>query len=126
MGLRDVEKAGSVIFTWGLAILKKADSRRSGRRSKGLTDQMLAWQTEELPARSWRSPAEGIVVYVAPKLVAEIAFNEIQMSPRKYTCSGLALRFARVKRYRTDKTARRSRIRLKWCGKLAGDPGDLI
>jgi len=42
-------------------------------------------------------------VYVEPKLVVEIAFNEIQVSPR-YP-SGLALRFARVKRYRTDKLA---------------------
>ena len=42
-------------------------------------------------------------MYVEPKLVVEIAFNEIQVSPR-YP-SGLALRFARVKRYRTDKSA---------------------
>ena len=46
-------------------------------------------------------------MYVEPKLVVEIAFNEIQVSPRY--ASGLALRFARVKRYRTDKTAAESR-----------------
>jgi len=42
-------------------------------------------------------------VYVEPKLVVEIVFNEIQVSPRY--ASGLALRFARVKRYRPDKSA---------------------
>ena len=46
---------------------------------------------------------ETYTVYVEPKLVAEIAFNEIQVSPRY--ASGLALRFARVKRYRPDKSA---------------------
>ena len=46
---------------------------------------------------------DNYTVYVKPKLVVEIAFNEIQVSPRYV--SGLALRFARVKRYRTDKTA---------------------
>jgi DNA ligase-1 len=72
-----------------------------GKTFKGLTDQMLAWQTEEL--LKLEIARDGIVVYVEPKLVAEIAFNEIQVSPRYL--SGLALRFARVKRYRTDKTA---------------------
>ena len=47
--------------------------------------------------------ARHYTVYVEPKLVVEIAFNEIQISPRY--ASGLALRFARVKRYRTDKPA---------------------
>ncbi len=46
---------------------------------------------------------DNYTVYVKPELVVEIAFNEIQVSPRYV--SGLALRFARVKRYRTDKTA---------------------
>jgi DNA ligase-1 len=46
---------------------------------------------------------DAYTVHVEPKLVAEVAFNEIQVSPRY--ASGLALRFARVKRYRTDKTA---------------------
>ena len=46
---------------------------------------------------------DGTVVHVRPELVVEIAFNELQQS-RQYP-GGLALRFARVKRYRTDKTA---------------------
>jgi len=46
---------------------------------------------------------DSYTVHVEPKLVAEIAFNEIQISPRY--ASGLALRFSRVKRYRSDKSA---------------------
>ncbi len=72
-----------------------------GKTFKGLTDQMLEWQTQEL--LKLEIGRDNYTVYVAPKLVAEIAFNEIQVSPRY--ASGLALRFARVKRYRTDKTA---------------------
>jgi DNA ligase-1 len=72
-----------------------------GKTFKGLTDQMLAWQTKELlKLEIGRDP---YTVYVEPRLVVEIAFNEIQVSPRY--ASGLALRFARVKRYRPDKTA---------------------
>ncbi len=62
---------------------------------------MLAWQTQEL--LKLEIGRDEYTVYVEPKLVAEIAFNEIQVSPR-YP-SGLALRFARVKRYRPDKSA---------------------
>jgi DNA ligase-1 len=69
-----------------------------GKTFKGLTDEMLAWQTRE-----FLKIETGYTVYLQPKLVAEIAFNEIQVSPR-YP-SGLALRFARVKRYRPDKSA---------------------
>jgi DNA ligase-1 len=72
-----------------------------GKTFKGLTDEMLAWQTAEL--LKLEIGRDSYTVYVEPKLVAEIAFNEIQISPRYE--SGLALRFARVKRYRTDKTA---------------------
>jgi DNA ligase-1 len=72
-----------------------------GKTFKGLTDEMLAWQTQEL--LKLEVAQDSSTVYVEPKLVAEIAFNEIQVSPRY--ASGLALRFARVKRYRTDKTA---------------------
>jgi DNA ligase-1 len=72
-----------------------------GKTFKGLTDEMLAWQTQEL--LKLEVARDSYTVYVEPKLVAEIAFNEIQVSPRYV--SGLALRFARVKRYRTDKTA---------------------
>ena len=70
-----------------------------GKTFKGLTDELLKWQTEQLLARETRR--EGHVVFVRPELVVEIAFNEIQTSPR-YP-GGLALRFARVKGYRPDK-----------------------
>ena len=71
-----------------------------GKTFKGLTDEMLRWQTGQL--LEIEVARDSYTVYVEPKLVAEIAFNEIQVSPRYK--SGLALRFARVKRYRTDKT----------------------
>jgi DNA ligase-1 len=72
-----------------------------GKTFKGLTDELLAWQTEQLLARETRR--EGITVHVRPELVVEIAFDGVQTSTR-YP-SGMALRFARVKRYRDDKTA---------------------
>ncbi len=72
-----------------------------GKTFKGMTDRMLEWQTRELLARE--VAREGYVVYVRPELVVEIAFNEIQASP--HYPGGLALRFARVKRYRQDKSA---------------------
>lgn len=65
-----------------------------------MTDEMLAWQTAEL--LKIEIARDAYTVYVEPKLVAEVAFGDIQISPR-YP-SGLALRFARVKRYRPDKT----------------------
>jgi DNA ligase 1 len=70
-----------------------------GKTFKGLTDAMLEWQTKEFLARE--THREGITVYVRPELVAEIAFSDLQASPR-YP-GGLALRLARVKRYRPDK-----------------------
>lgn len=72
-----------------------------GKTFKGLTDNMLEWQTRELLAREIRRDA--MTVYVRPELVAEIAFSDLQASPR-YP-GGLALRLARVKRYRDDKRA---------------------
>jgi DNA ligase-1 len=72
-----------------------------GKTFKGLTDELLTWQTKELLARELTR--EGFVVHVRPELVVEIAVNELQVSPR-YP-GGLALRFARVKRYRPDKRA---------------------
>jgi len=72
-----------------------------GKTFKGMTDRMLAWQTEELGKLA--VARDGNVVHVAPRLVVEIAFNDIQASPR-YP-GGLALRFARVRRYRPDKGA---------------------
>lgn len=70
-----------------------------GKTFKGMTDKMLAWQTKRL--LELETGREGHVVYVRPELVAEIAFNELQTS-RQYP-GGMALRFARVKRYREDK-----------------------
>ncbi len=86
LGARDTQKGGFAML---------------GKTFKGLTDEMLAWQTQELSRLE--IGRDNYTVYVKPELVVEIAFNEIQVSPRYV--SGLALRFARVKRYRTDKTA---------------------
>jgi DNA ligase-1 len=72
-----------------------------GKTFKGMTDEMLAWQTTEL--RKLAIAGDRYTVYVEPKLVVEIAFNDIQASP--HYPGGLALRFARVKRYRSDKKA---------------------
>ena len=72
-----------------------------GKTFKGLTDEILKWQTQEL--LKLEIGRDSYTVYVEPKIVVEIAFNEIQVSPRYV--SGLALRFARVKRYRPDKSA---------------------
>jgi DNA ligase-1 len=72
-----------------------------GKTFKGMTDTMLAWQTERFLAME--IGRDAYTVHVRPELVVEIAFNEIQHSP--VYPGGLALRFARVKRYRLDKTA---------------------
>jgi DNA ligase-1 len=89
LGARDLVKGGFAML---------------GKTFKGLTDEMLAWQTQEL--LKLEVARDSYTIYVEPKLVAEIAFNEIQVSPRYE--SGLALRFARVKRYRTGKSASES------------------
>ncbi len=73
-----------------------------GKTFKGLTDDTLTWQTEQLLERE--VGRDGPVVRVRPELVVEVAFDGLQVSPR-YP-GGLALRFARVRRYRDDKTAR--------------------
>ncbi|MFI6848273.1 ATP-dependent DNA ligase [Kitasatospora sp. NBC_00085] len=72
-----------------------------GKTFKGLTDETLAWQTTELLAREVER--DSYTVRVRPELVVEIAFDGVQRSPR-YP-AGLALRFARVLRYRPDKSA---------------------
>jgi DNA ligase-1 len=72
-----------------------------GKCFKGLTDELLEWQTRELLARE--TGRRGIAVLVRPELVVEIAIDGVQSSTR-YP-GGVALRFARVKRYRTDKSA---------------------
>jgi DNA ligase-1 len=84
LGARDDEQGGFVML---------------GKTFKGMTDAMLAWQTERLQALETQS--EGHVVTVRPELVVEVAFNGLQASP--HYPGGLALRFARVVRYREDK-----------------------
>jgi DNA ligase-1 len=70
-----------------------------GKTFKGMTDEMLAWQTERLLELEERR--DGHTVYVRPELVVEVAFDGVQASTR-YP-GGVALRFARLKGYRTDK-----------------------
>jgi ATP-dependent DNA ligase I len=70
-----------------------------GKTFKGMTDELLAWQTEKL--QELETHREGIAVHVRPELVVEVAFEGLQPSPR-YP-GGLALRFARIKGYRPDK-----------------------
>ena len=72
-----------------------------GKCFKGLTDELLRWQTDALLARE--TTRQGIAVMVRPELVVEIALDGVQASTR-YP-GGVALRFARVKRYRPDKNA---------------------
>jgi DNA ligase-1 len=72
-----------------------------GKTFKGLTDAMLAWQTERLLELEVARDAH--TVHVRPELVVEVAFDGVQTSPR-YP-GGMALRFARVKRHRSDKSA---------------------
>jgi DNA ligase-1 len=72
-----------------------------GKTFKGMTDEMLRWQTERLLALE--IGREGHVVHVRPELVVEVLFDGVQASPQ-YP-GGVALRFARVKRHRPDKTA---------------------
>jgi ATP-dependent DNA ligase I len=86
LGARDPESGGFVML---------------GKTFKGLTDEMLDWQTERLLALEDRR--DEWTVYVRPELVVEIAFDGVQRSPR-YP-GGLALRFARVLRHRPDKSA---------------------
>lgn len=73
-----------------------------GKTFKGMTDEMLRWQTERFTALA-DGPTDGYVVRLRPEQVVEIAFDGLQRSTR-YP-GGLALRFARVLRYRDDKTA---------------------
>jgi len=86
LGARDPETGGFVML---------------GKPFKGMTDEMLAWQTSTFQALA--TSTEGHIVHVRPEIVVEIAFNDVQESPR-YP-GGMALRLARVKRYRPDKTA---------------------
>jgi len=89
LGARDPENGGFVML---------------GKTFKGLTDERLAWQTARL--QQLALGIDGWTVYVRPELVVEVAFSDVQESPQ-YP-GGMALRFARVKRYREDKTAAES------------------
>ena len=71
-----------------------------GKTFKGLTDKLLDWQTGQFLKREVRR--DGIVVYVEPNMVIEIAVDGVQSSTR-YS-GGVVLRFARVRRYRSDKS----------------------
>jgi len=73
-----------------------------GKTFKGMTDAMLAWQTQRFLAIA-DGPTDGYVVRVRPEQVVEVAFDGLQASTR-YP-GGMALRFARVLRYREDKAA---------------------
>ncbi len=86
LGARDVESGQFVML---------------GKTFKGLTDEMLDWQTQALTAL--QISTDGWLVHVRPELVVEIAFSDVQDSPR-YP-AGLALRFARVRRHRPEKPA---------------------
>lgn len=86
LGARDPEADGFVML---------------GKTFKGMTDEMLRWQTERF--LGLESHRDGHVVHLRPEQVVEIAFDGIQRSSR-YP-GGMALRFARVLRYRDDKTA---------------------
>ncbi|GAA4478192.1 ATP-dependent DNA ligase [Microbacterium panaciterrae] len=72
-----------------------------GKTFKGLTDELLRWQTEHFPALETHRTAS--TVFLRPEIVVEIAIDGVQRSPR-YP-GGIALRFARVKHYRPDKSA---------------------
>jgi ATP-dependent DNA ligase I len=86
LGARDDRRGGFVML---------------GKTFKGLTDEMLAWQTRKL--LDLEIARDAYTVHVRPELVVEVAFNDIQESP--VYPGGLALRFARVKRHRSDKAA---------------------
>jgi DNA ligase-1 len=91
-----------------------------GKCFKGLTDELLEWQTRELLARE--TGRQGIAVSVRPELVVEIALDGVQISTRYQ--GGVALRFARVKRYRQDKRAEEADTIGDLRGLLAGAVGD--
>jgi len=80
--------------------LQKSKLVMLGKTFKGLTDEVLTWQTEQFQARESRRTKS--TVYIDPPFVAEIAFDGVQASTR-YP-GGVALRFARVLGYRPDKT----------------------
>jgi DNA ligase-1 len=86
LGARDPENGGFVML---------------GKTFKGMTDETLAWQTKKFQEIALGT--DGYTVHLRPELVVEIAFSDVQESP--HYPGGMALRFARVKGYRADKTA---------------------
>jgi DNA ligase-1 len=104
-----------------------------GKTFKGLTDEMLRWQTErflDLAEPPGQQPGDDLgdargVLAMRPEMVVEIAFDGVQASPR-YP-GGLALRFARVLRYRPDKQAAEAdtidAVRAIWEGRVSDSPG---
>ena len=86
LGARDPDNGGFVML---------------GKTFKGLTDQMLEWQTRKFQELALGT--DGWTVHLRPELVVEVAFSDVQESP--HYPGGMALRFARVKRYREDKPA---------------------
>src|SRR5262249_54594426 len=118
LGARDPDTGGLVML---------------GKTFKGLTDEMLTWQTTrllELAEEPGRRPTGNLrdaygVLRVKPELVVEVAFDGVQASPR-YP-GGLALRFARVLRYRPAKTASEAdtigEVRALWAEEPAGPSG---
>jgi DNA ligase-1 len=86
LGARDEDRGGFVML---------------GKTFKGMTDEMLAWQTEKF--LQMEIGRDDYTVYVRPELVVEVAFNDLQVSP--HYPGSLALRFARVKAYRPEKQA---------------------
>src|SRR6266850_2407958 len=90
-----------------------------GKTFKGLTDEILEWQTKRLSELEVRR--EGHVVYVRPELVVEVAFNGLQTSP--HYPAGLALRFARLVRYRDDKRAEEADT-IETVRRIAGAPSE--
>jgi DNA ligase-1 len=84
LGARDPARGGFVML---------------GKTFKGMTDEMLAWQTRRF--QELEIARDAHTVYVRPEQVVEVAFDGVQASP--HYPAGLALRFARVKRYRPDK-----------------------
>ncbi len=91
-----------------------------GKTFKGLTDEMLRWQTARLEQLA--TERAGHVVYVRPELVVEVRFNDVQRSPR-YP-GGIALRFARVVRFREDKPAAEAEPLDALVAKLPASEGD--
>jgi DNA ligase-1 len=89
------------LSNYHLAVLENDEYLVTGKTFKGLTDEQFIWITEEL--KKHKISDNNYTIEVFPSLVLEVAFNEVQKSP-KYK-SGYALRFARVKRIRVDKSA---------------------